>query len=170
MLKKISIMAMSTFLLIGCGSGSSNDKNATNSVIDSMKNPNTLEKMKSSIVDTWNSGCEQSGDAIWSIETNSFKKDLTGTHLKKSYTENDCNANSTLEDESFNFTYLLADKVKASDNKDAYQLDLVTPDMTFFTMARIIDDNLSIANNEVNDGQSAETRANSFSDSQLMRQ
>lgn len=184
-MKKVKLLGLSLGILFftACGSSSSSststslDENNNTSdttsettiTVDPLKNPATLAEMKVSIVSTWVSGCSQNNDNGWTIETNTFKEDLTGEHKNEAYTEADCNATSLLEGqgENFNFTYLLVDK---EENNVSYPIDLVTPQGTFYTRLKIIDNSLSLANPEVLDGQSADTRASSFSDSTFTRQ
>ena len=179
-MKKINLLglSLSILLLTACGNSSSSETTTTDdnttsnttALVDPLKNPATLSEMKVSIISTWISECKQNNDDGWSIETNTFKEDLSGDHKNESYAESDCNTTSLLEGqgENFNFTYTLGDKEE--DNASSYPIDLVTPEGTFYTRLKIIDNEMLLANPETVDGQSPDTRASTFNDSTFTRQ
>ena len=181
-MKKINLLglSLSILLLTACGNSSSSDTSTTadddnttsntTTLVDPLKNPATLSEMKVSIISTWTSECKQNNDDGWSIETNTFKEDLSGDHKNESYTESDCNTTSLLEGqgENFSFTYILGEKEE--NNVSSYPINLVTPEGTFYTRLKIIDNNLLLANPETVDGQSPDTRASTFNDSTFIRQ
>jgi hypothetical protein len=171
-MKKVKLLGLSLSLLLltACGGSSSSSSSNTTAVVDPLKNPATLAEMKVSVISTWVSECKQNSDDGWSIETNTFKEDLSGDHKQEAYSEDACTATSLLEGagESFTFTYVLADKEE--DNVTSYPVDLVTPEGTFYTRLKIVDNNLSLANPEVFDGQSEDTRAYTFNNSIFTRQ
>jgi len=174
MTKKIAFLAigLSLVLLSGCGS-SSNSKNVDNNnsgngaagtTVD-LKNPSTLEAMKKSIVGSWKSACEVDREGVWNIRNDTFNSDNTALHEEKSYSESDCRENSFLEKFSANFTYTLGEKVKDSNNEDAFKFDIIGSDFSMYKIARIVNDKLYTSHHtDALDEKSDETRSNEIND------